>query len=104
MPNMSLLMGDGTKSHTDYGYNSSFTDFPLIDTDTEGKFKAYGTNLALSLTYYLDSINTTVALGGRYQAIYTIYSSGEYSGTDESWEHTWGITLSAMAAVSFFEE
>lgn len=69
-----------------------------------GSYKSPGANIAIGLVYYLDSINTTLNIGGRYQILYNMYSSGDYKGSDEELDETWGITCFVMVFMNFFQE
>jgi len=33
-----------------------------------------------------------------------MYNSGDYKGSDGTFDHVWGVTFSAMVFMNFFEE
>ncbi len=74
------------------------------DETISGSYNSVGSNIAFSLAYYCDSINTAFSLGGRYQVLYNMFDSGMYSGTDKKFDNVWGVTFSAMYFANFFEE
>ncbi len=74
------------------------------DKTITGYYNSVGTNVAFSLAYYCDSINTAFSLGGRYQVLYNMFDSGMYNGTDKKFDNVWGVTFSAMYFANFFEE
>lgn len=63
-----------------------------------------GANIALGLSYYIEAINTSISLGGRYQVVYNIYSSGDYKDSDGEFDHVWGVTCAAMYFLDFSGE
>lgn len=101
--NISVLYMLSTIESTPILYTGS--GFAIEGESTlSGSYKSPGANIALGLAYYLDSINTTLNIGGRYQVLYNIYSSGDYKGSDKELDETWGITCFAMVFMNFFQE
>lgn len=68
-----------------------------------GKFISYGGTASLSLAYTIDRINTTLALGGRYQLLFNRQRTGNLWSNDitmniidRQYDHFYGVTLSAI--------
>lgn len=101
--NISALYMISTIESTPISYYGS--NFAIEGQSTlSGSYKSPGANIAIGLAYYLDSINTTLNIGGRYQVLYNMYSSGDYKGSDKELDETWGITCFAMVFMNFFQE
>lgn len=68
-----------------------------------GKFISYGGTASLSLAYAISKINTTLALGGRYQLLYNRQRSGNILHNDvtmniidRQYDHFFGVTFSVI--------
>lgn len=103
--NASVIYFKSTINSAMVEYNSGMNKFQLeSDGGSSGEYNSVGGNCTLSLSYYIDSINTALSLGGRYQVVYNMFSSGDYNGSDKKFDHMWGITFSAMYFIDFSGE
>jgi len=93
--------GDTNLGRT-YGLESAglvFTCFYM----PRGKFISYGGTASVSLAYTIQKINTTLALGGRYQLLYNRQKKGNMLKSDVTmniidgqFDHFAGVTFSAI--------
>lgn len=84
---VSCLYFSGEITSTPVEFNSGNNIFKTAgEAKATGSYNFMGSNIVLSLSYCLDSINTALSLGGRYQIIYNMYKSGEYDGSDKKFD------------------
>ncbi len=78
-------------------YCSLCSPLQLAFTDTSGSTYYYGQgfNSTVSLSYYIESLNTSIALGGRYQALWYKSSNDVYNASGNM-DRYYGVTLSLM--------
>ncbi len=85
----------------DYNESTPYKSFYLPNMDPGNRnYRAIGFNSTLALSYYFNSINTTVALGGRYQMIrYNRIKDDPYHiRADDIY---YGVMLSALYYITF---
>ncbi|MBN2158747.1 MAG: hypothetical protein JW807_05075 [Spirochaetes bacterium] len=92
----------------DQSLNDSYTFTPTAYVFSQyylprGRFISYGGAASLSLAYTIDRINTTLALGGRYQLLFNRQRTGNLWSNDvtmniidRQYDHFFGFTLSAI--------
>jgi len=71
----------------------------------KGRYFSYGCTASLALTYYIEKINTTLSLGGRYQLLFNrqryskynpLYNDVATNIIDRQYDHFYGITMSVL--------
>jgi hypothetical protein len=76
---------------------------PMLIGYPRGRFFAYGMNSSLALAYYIETISTTISLGGRYQLLFNrqrfksaFVNNVTQNVIDKEYDYFYGITLSAI--------
>lgn len=76
---------------------------PYWQVPNKGKFLSYGGTAALAFEYAISKVNTTLALGGRYQLLVARQKYGNPFKNDASldvvdgeFDHSFGVTLSVI--------
>ena len=81
------------ESSDDYKYCEEYTPGNIDVRGVKVKSDCYGFNTTLNFSYYLESIDTVLSLGGRFQYLTYRNISGDFELADD---YFYGLTLSAM--------
>lgn len=86
--------------------NDNGTDYAMLLLEHKGHIFSYGGTAAMSLAYYIEKANITLALGGRYQLLYNTQKQGHWffndiamNIVDERFDHLYGVTFSAVYTI-----
>jgi len=89
-------------THESYNLNAGLSQWIFMYTPNSN-FISYGCNSTITLAYYIEKINTTVAVGGRYQILFNRQKSSNLFDNEVSlnifnkqYDHFFGITLSMI--------
>lgn len=95
----SLLYSDALIDWSTTTFSESSTVLTQETSTHTYKYKGIGSNSTINLSYYLESMNTSIILGGRFQVIHYMNEDSPGTPTLKN-DYFYGITLAAVFRMS----